>query len=249
METTKPKLSRLAVIFSLGLAGALFAQETVMGSLRVLGEPGLQIYLDGQLQGTTTKEPGGLVLPKVPVGSHRLKVVRQGFTPRTIQVVVKAGETRIIKLPPMTAGSKSRGGQSAKAPPASVLYVFLPQLQLAADILVTLDDQVFAALSKSQYCVRREIPPGRHTALGDIRPFQVGMPTDRFKKFAPGPPSFAPPPPTKLDFNSSAGEKLYLKVEAGPVMERGLQMGLVPEAGAKAYTQDCLEAKPTPPNR
>jgi hypothetical protein len=33
------------------------------------------------------------------------------------------------------------------------------------------------------------------------------------------------------------------------VIEQGLKMGLVPEAGAKAYTKDCLEAKPTAPNR
>jgi len=256
----RPRNYLLLLLGWLILAGAPLARPAATGALQVLGEPGVQVFLDDKLQGVTTKEMGGLLIPKVPVGSHRLKVVRQGFAPRTIQVVVKAGETRIIKLPPMTAGSKSRGGQSSKAPPASVLYVFLPQLHLAADILVTLDDQAFAALSKSQFCVRREIPPGRHTALGDIRPFPVrgpagnfGGPAGRFGRFqsapASSPPPPPPPPPTRFSFNSAPGKKLYLRVEPGPVIEQGLKMGLVPEAGAKAYTKDCLEAKPTAPNR
>jgi hypothetical protein len=241
----KPRISLRAVILSLCLASALSAQPAATGSLQVQGEPGLQIYLDEQLQGITAPEAGGLLLPKVPAGKHKLKAVKPGFAPKTIPVVIKAGEARIIKLPPLTARSKSMGDKSAQL---SVLYVFLPELHLAADILVTLDDKTFAALSKSQFCVRREIPAGSHTALGDIRPFPAMEMPGRFRKFPSGPPTSPPPLPTKLDFNSAAGEKLYLRIEAGPVVEQGLQMGLVPEADAKAYTQTCLEAKPTSSN-
>jgi len=243
----KNRISLVALIFSLGLAYALVAQSAATGSLWVHAEPGIQIFLDGKLQGVTKAEAGGLLLQDVPAGSHSLKAVKEGFAAKTLTFSLKAGEAKVVQLPKFTASSKSKGAQSAPPPPPTVLYVFLPETRLSADIQISLDNQVIGAISKTAPCVKQEISAGDHAAVGEIKPQQAAGKTGRVKKFAAGATGGPPAPPKTLNFRSATEEKLYLKIETGLFAEDGLEMGMAPEAEAKNFVENCPAAGPPQP--
>ena len=243
----KPRISLVALIFSLGLAYTLVAQAAATGSLWVHAEPGIQIFLDGKLQGVTKAETGGLLLQDIPAGSHSLKAVKEGFAAKTLTVSLKAGEAKVVQLTKFTASTKSKSAKSAPPPPPTVLYVFLPETRLNADIQISLDNQVIGAISKTAPCVKRELSAGDHAAVGEIKPQSGQGKTGKLKKFAKGAVSNPPAPPKTLNFHSATEEKLYLKIETGLFPEDGLEMGMVPEADAKTYVENCPEAKPPQP--
>ena len=239
----KTRISLMAVLFSLGLSSALLAQSAGTGALWVRAEAGTQVFLDAKFQGVATEELGGLVLPKVPAGSHSLKAVKTGFAAKTVTVTLKPGEARIVQVPKLVPAK----GAAALPPPPTILYVFLPGTKLTADIQISLDNQVIGAISKTAPCVKRDLSAGDHAAVGEIKPQQGQGKTAKLKKFTMGAVSAPPAPPKTFNFHSAAEEKLFLKIETGLFQEDGLEMGLVPEAEAKAFVENCPEAKPPQP--
>jgi hypothetical protein len=64
------------------------AAPVFAGDIQVTCEPGLKVYLDGALAGTSNAREDGLVLTGVPEGPHTIRVEKPGFMPLTFQVVV-----------------------------------------------------------------------------------------------------------------------------------------------------------------
>mgnify|MGYP000932873437 CR=1 FL=1 len=55
--------------------------------------PGAAVYLDSAYQGTTSAASGQLTLPGIPVGAHRLDILKDGYGPYTTTVTVVKDQT------------------------------------------------------------------------------------------------------------------------------------------------------------
>ncbi|MFC1707283.1 SUMF1/EgtB/PvdO family nonheme iron enzyme [Planctomycetota bacterium] len=78
----------VALIVLLLLAWPLLAQET--GYIQVVCEPGVKIFLDGDLKGVTSSDVDGLILQNVSAGKHTLRAVKEGFQPQEAELTVEA---------------------------------------------------------------------------------------------------------------------------------------------------------------
>jgi len=64
------------------------------GAIAVTSSPtGSAVYLDNTYQGVTSAVSGQLTLPGIPVGVHRLDVLKDGYAPFTTTVTVANGQT------------------------------------------------------------------------------------------------------------------------------------------------------------
>lgn len=66
----------------------LVAATAAPGDIQVLCEPGLRVYLDGELMGTSTDREDGLYLAGVTRGVRSLRVEKEGHIPQTFEVEV-----------------------------------------------------------------------------------------------------------------------------------------------------------------
>ncbi len=92
------------------------------GDVQVVCEPGLQVFLDGKLAGTSVARDEGLFLSNVRVGTHVVRVEKPGFLPQSFDIIVqklpvevKVGEfspepTAAPEKPTETARVTSAGG-------------------------------------------------------------------------------------------------------------------------------------------
>jgi hypothetical protein len=58
------------------------------GDIQIFCSPGLRVYLDNELMGTSSAKEDGLFLMNVPNGSRTIRVEKDGFVPQSIQVEV-----------------------------------------------------------------------------------------------------------------------------------------------------------------
>ena len=58
------------------------------GDIQVFCSPGLRVYLDGELMGTSSAKDDGLYLFDVPHGARTIRVEKDGFVPQIIEVEV-----------------------------------------------------------------------------------------------------------------------------------------------------------------
>lgn len=86
-----------------------FAASAAAGDLWINCEAGLEIYLDGKLQGVSEQAEFGKLLRGVPEGDHAIRIQKEGFTPKEFpisvgfaanQVVVGALSAEISEPPP-----------------------------------------------------------------------------------------------------------------------------------------------------
>jgi hypothetical protein len=68
------------------LAGV--AAVSLAGDIQVTCEPGLRVYLDGKLAGTSSAKDDGLFLAGVPEGKHTFRIEKDGFAPQLFAVEV-----------------------------------------------------------------------------------------------------------------------------------------------------------------
>jgi hypothetical protein len=88
---------RFCLFLVIGVSAAAFA-----GDIQVSCSPGLRVYLDDRLMGTSNAMQDGLFLMDVRKGSHVIRIEKDGFLPRTIQVEVSDFpiEVRVGELVP-----------------------------------------------------------------------------------------------------------------------------------------------------
>jgi hypothetical protein len=81
------------------------ANISLAGDIQVLCEPGLRIYLDNKLAGTSSVKEDGFFLADVRNGSHIIRVEKEGFVPQAFEVEVtdppiEVKVEALVPLPP-----------------------------------------------------------------------------------------------------------------------------------------------------
>ncbi|MBL4846331.1 MAG: hypothetical protein JKY65_12455 [Planctomycetes bacterium] len=71
---------------------SLAVAEDEKGFIEVLGPPGIQVYLDGRLQGVTSSELKGYIIQDVTPGHHVLRASKAGFLNQEEKIQVVGGE-------------------------------------------------------------------------------------------------------------------------------------------------------------
>jgi len=101
------------------------------GDIQVRCEPGLRVYLDGKLVGTSNSKDDGLFLANVPEGAHVIRVEEDGFVPQSFQVDVRKLpiEVSVEAFSPETpmGHEGETGGATVKEPPGTLLVTSAPQ--------------------------------------------------------------------------------------------------------------------------
>jgi hypothetical protein len=64
------------------------ASVAAAGEIQVLCEPGLRVYLDGELAAISSRLDDGAYLMDVPRGLHGVRVEKDGFAPQSFEVLV-----------------------------------------------------------------------------------------------------------------------------------------------------------------
>ena len=115
--------SQRVVLFIL-LAG--FATVSFAGDIQVSCKPGLSIFLDDQYMGESTAMQDGLFLMNIKKGTHTLRVEKEGFVPRTIEVEVSDFpiEVRIGDLV-ANPGAKYQSSSASEKVTKSVGYLIV----------------------------------------------------------------------------------------------------------------------------
>ncbi len=97
------------------------------GGIQVSAEPGLQIYFDGELVGTTSAREDGLFLTEVSRGRHTIRVEKDGFQPQKFEVDVlnRPVEVEVGKFVPIVVA------------PATTPLAAAPAIQEVGSLVVT----------------------------------------------------------------------------------------------------------------
>jgi hypothetical protein len=78
---------------------------SLAGDIQIICEPGLRIYLDDKLAGTSSAKEDGFFLADVRNGSHVIRVEKEGYVPRAFEVDVTDSPVEVkvealVPLPP-----------------------------------------------------------------------------------------------------------------------------------------------------
>jgi hypothetical protein len=89
----------LTTVILIGVASASFA-----GDIQIFCEPGHSIYLDDEFMGTSNAKQDGLFLLNVRKGTRTIRVEKEGFVPRVLEVEVSDYpiEVRVGALVPLS---------------------------------------------------------------------------------------------------------------------------------------------------
>jgi len=101
--------------------------------VQVSAEPGLRVYLDGQLVGTTTLREDGIYLADVERGRHTIRVEKDGFEPQRydVQVYTRPIEVEVGSFVPASVaapeGQRGGGGATEIREVGSLVVTSAPQ--------------------------------------------------------------------------------------------------------------------------
>lgn len=79
------------LLFSISVF-SLFANAQSVGYIQIKCEPVAMVLLDDDFMGNTSSEYKGLILQDVPVGSHEIRIVKEGFEPQSVKIDLKAND-------------------------------------------------------------------------------------------------------------------------------------------------------------
>jgi hypothetical protein len=85
------------LLFSISLI-CLFALAQEVGYIQIKCEAEVTVFLDNNFVGNTTSELGGLILQDVPVGSHVIKIVKEGCQPQSVKIDLKENEIYLYEV-------------------------------------------------------------------------------------------------------------------------------------------------------
>jgi hypothetical protein len=94
---------RRACIFLISVL--VTANTALAGDIQVICEPGLRVYLDNELAGTSSAKEDGFFLADVGNGSHIIRVEKEGYVPQSFEVEVTGPPVEVkvgalVPLPP-----------------------------------------------------------------------------------------------------------------------------------------------------
>lgn len=80
------------------LVGFATAQQNETGYIQIVAEPGIRVFVEGKLAGSTSDRDQGLVLNNVGAGKYRLRFEKDGFESRVAELSVSPGEVTVYTL-------------------------------------------------------------------------------------------------------------------------------------------------------
>jgi len=92
------------------------ASVATAGDIQVLCEPGLRVYLDGELAGISSRLDDGAYLMDVARGLHTVRVEKDGFVPQSFEVLVGQVpiEVTVDEFAPASAATRAEEPVSAE---------------------------------------------------------------------------------------------------------------------------------------
>lgn len=154
----------VALVLALSLlAPPVAAQGT--GHIQVTCEPGVQVFLNGTLQGITSAEVGGLILQEVAAGTHTLKVIKPGFNPQEAAVQVTAGKVFEFRVRPFTPKVEiTERGQAVQQQVVLQVGKLLVQ-SLPVACAIRIPDLALESSKTSDEWEAAQVPVGQYTAV------------------------------------------------------------------------------------
>jgi len=92
------KVIFISFLFLLLSFMCLFVFAQGVGYIQIKCEHGATVFLDKNYVGNTSSELGGLILQDVPVGSHVIKIVKEGFEPQSVKIDLKVNEIYVYEV-------------------------------------------------------------------------------------------------------------------------------------------------------
>jgi hypothetical protein len=96
----------------------LWLSVAAAGDIQVLCEPGLRVYLDGDLAGISSRLDDGAYLMDVARGTHTIRVEKDGFVPQSFEVAVGQIpiEVTVGEFKPAPAAARTEQPANAESP-------------------------------------------------------------------------------------------------------------------------------------
>jgi len=116
------------ILLSFAAAKVVQAQD---GYIQIVSEPGVAVFLNGELQGVTSTDFGGLIIQNVTAGSHTIRLVREGFNPQEERITLRAGQVYVHTVRPFVPAMRitqegEEGGQEIDLQVGSLKIQSLP---------------------------------------------------------------------------------------------------------------------------
>lgn len=109
----------------------LAAAAAAAGDIQVLCEPGLRVYLDGELAGISSRLDDGAYLMDVPRGLHTVRVEKDGFEPQSFEVLVGQLPIEVttseFRPAPPAAGAAGTAGAGTSMAVGTLIVTSAPQ--------------------------------------------------------------------------------------------------------------------------
>jgi hypothetical protein len=143
------------LLLVMGVTATSFA-----GDIQVVCEPGLRVYVDGALAGTSSLREDGLFLANVPDGTRVVRVEKDGFVPQSFRVEVSSRpiEVKVEAFAAQPPAPQNREAASAevKQPTGNLLVTSAPQ-----NCVVEVDGKPEA--KSTPVLLLEGLAPGEHT--------------------------------------------------------------------------------------
>ncbi len=218
----------VAVALLATLATPALAQSAV-GYVQVKAAPGIQVLLDGTLQGITNADVGGLILQDVPAGRHELALVKSGFQTQKATVEVTAGQVLVYAVKPFEPklNITQQGAQEAGSIAQQVGTLVIQTLPVDASIDIPALRQ--QPIKKTRDILRiANIPVGPYGIVGTSLGKQLtqklgvcpGTEVHLFMNFAASPPT-AKVTAGRTWPGCAAGATKWLEQFGGPASDGG----------------------------
>ena len=122
-------ITSLAVVALLVLAGS--GASALAADVQVACEPGLRVFLDGTLVGTSSAKEDGLAIAGVSEGKHVVRVEKDGFVPQSFEVRVKTLPVEVkvgaFASAPPGAHQKERAAAAVAQSGGNLVVISVPQ--------------------------------------------------------------------------------------------------------------------------
>ena len=109
--------SRTVTVYAGQQTSVYFDLTAQTGTIAVTSSPEAAVYLDTAYQGTTSAASGQLTLSSIPVGAHRVDVLKEGYAPFTATAL--AGGTPSSRTMTAKSRQKTPGAGFLVGPPHS----------------------------------------------------------------------------------------------------------------------------------
>jgi PEGA domain len=107
------------------------AAVAAAGDIQVLCEPGLRVYLDGELAGISSRLDDGAYLMEVSRGLHTVRVEKDGFVPQSFEVLVGQVPVEVsvstFEPAPPAAGTQETAGAGNALAVGTLIVTSAPQ--------------------------------------------------------------------------------------------------------------------------